>query len=190
MRGRKRQPEAIREAKAPVRSKRKAAPPKPQALSLGDGIAAPKFRDVEAVKVWNALAPQLVALRLLAGPDVPAFARYCRLAARFEQASKILDDEGLTYESVSAHGTLKRAHPAAMLEMRYSRELASLEASFGLNPADRQRIFAERSRVGGGAPSDLFSDRPPAGDTVEGGEAEDIDIPPAVAEMPTSGFLQ
>lgn len=186
MRGRKRQPEAIREAKAPVRSKRKASPPKLQPLALGE-IAAPKFRDQNAVKVWNALAPQLVGLRLLAAPDVQAFARYCRLTARWEQAEKILDDEGMTYESVSAHGTLKRAHPAAMLEMRYSRELASLEASFGLNPADRQRIFAERSRQGTGAPGDLFGDRPATAETSE--PAADLDIPPAVADMPTSGFL-
>ena len=187
MRGRKRQPEAVREAKAPVRSKRSAAKvAQATPLTIGE-VTPPAFRDVEAVKVWNALAPQLVGLRLLASPDVPAFARYCRLAARFEQVEKTLDDEGLTYESESSHGKLKRAHPAAMLSMRYSRELASLEASFGLNPADRQRIFAERARQGAGTPGDLFADRTPDTDT------ETADAPVAAeafAEIPATGFLQ
>lgn len=149
MRGRKPQPAATRAVKAAVRSRRKPnAPAAEPAVALGDVVAPAKLGGL-AVQVWNALAPQLVASKLLTALDVPAFSRYCRLTARFEQAARVIDDEGLTYESVSAHGTLKRHHPAALLEMRYSRELANLEASFGLNPGDRQRIFAERARVGG-----------------------------------------
>lgn len=149
MRGRKPQAAAVRAVKAPVRSRRKAeAPVADAAIPVGE-VAPPAKLSKLAIQVWNALAPQLVASKLLTTLDVPAFGRYCRLTARFEEAARTIDDEGLTYESVSAHGTLKRFHPAAMLEMRYSRELASLEASFGLNPADRQRIFAERARIGG-----------------------------------------
>lgn len=148
MRGRKPQAAATRAVKAAVRSRRKPAAAAEPAVVLGEVVAPAKLGPL-GIQVWNALAPQLVASKLLTPLDVPAFSRYCRLTGRFEQAARTIDDEGLTYESVSAHGTLKRFHPAAMLEMRYSRELASLEASFGLNPGDRQRIFAERARVGG-----------------------------------------
>lgn len=147
MRGRKPQAAATRAVKAAVRSRRKPVIVEP-AVAVGE-VQAPAKMGPLAVQVWNALAPQLVASKLLTPLDVPAFGRYCRLTARFEEAARIIDKDGLTYESVSAHGTLKRFHPAAMLEMRYSRELASLESSFGLNPGDRQRIFAERARVGG-----------------------------------------
>lgn len=149
MRGRKPQPAAVRAVKAAVRSRRKPeAPVAEPAIALGDVVPPAKLGEL-GVQVWNALAPQLVASKLLTALDVPAFSRYCRLTARFEQAARIIDEDGLTYESVSAHGTLKRHHPAALLEMRYSRELSNLEASFGLNPGDRQRIFAERARIGG-----------------------------------------
>jgi P27 family predicted phage terminase small subunit len=148
MRGRKPQPAAAKAVKAAVRSRRKPPVVVETPVVVGE-VQPPAKLGALAVQVWNALAPQLVASKLLTALDVPAFGRYCRLTARFEQAARTIDDEGLTYESVSAHGTLKRFHPAAMLEMRYSRELASLEASFGLNPGDRQRIFAERARIGG-----------------------------------------
>jgi P27 family predicted phage terminase small subunit len=153
MRGRKPQPAAVQKAKAPVRSRRASAPPA-EAVQVGAVHPTRKLKPL-AIEVWNALAPRLVAAKLLAELDAPAFTRYCQLTARYEEAERAIDDDGLVYWTESNHGKLKRTNPAAMLSLRYSRELAHLEANFGLTPADRQRIFADRAR--GGAPGDLFN---------------------------------
>ena len=160
MRGRKPMPAAVRDQVQPVRSRRKTPAPPPTESVLVAGVAPPKSVTGKALELWNALAPNLVLAKLLTTHDVPAFARYCRLSARWEQAEKTLDDEGLTYESESQHGKLKRAHPAAMLSMRYSRELLSLETQFGLLPAERQRIMAARAQTG--VTGDLFAQAPKA----------------------------
>lgn len=154
MRGRKPKPDAVRDQLQPVRSRRKPVVKVEAPPVLVGGVAPPKSVKGIALDLWNRLAPNLILAKLLSAPDVPAFARYCRLSARWEEAEKIIDDEGMTYESESAHGKLKRAHPAAMLSMRYSRELLTLETQFGLLPAERQRIFAARAQTG--VTPDLF----------------------------------
>ncbi|MBI1405696.1 MAG: phage terminase small subunit P27 family [Caulobacter sp.] len=156
MRGRKPQPAAVQKAKAPVRSKR-AAPKVEQAVAVGSVTPTRKLSPT-AAKVWNALAPRLISTKLLGDLDAAAFTRYCQLTARFDAAERAIDDDGVVYWTASAHGKLKRANPAALLSLRYSRELAHLEANFGLTPADRQRIFADRAR--GGGPGDLFPEAP------------------------------
>lgn len=170
MRGRKPKPAAVRAQVDPIRSQRKPAAKSGDSAPavLVGGVAPPKSVKGFALELWNKLAPTLILAKLLTAADVQAFARYCRLSARWEVAEKTIDDEGLTYESESAHGKLKRAHPAAMLSMRYSRELLSLETQFGLLPAERQRIMANRAQTG--VSGDLFAaaaakpqdDTPPA----------------------------
>lgn len=159
MRGRKPKPAAVKEQIAPVRSRRKDPAPAAAAVVTVGGVAPPASVKDFALELWNKLAPTLILAKLLSPPDVPAFARYCRLSARWEEAERTITDEGLTYESESAHGKLKRAHPAAMLSMRYSRELLTLETQFGLLPAERQRIMASRAQTG--VSGDLFA-APPA----------------------------
>lgn len=179
MRGPKPKPAAVREQIAPVRSKRKK--PEPSPAVLVGGVHPPRTVKGRALEFWNQLAPTLQALKLLAPPDVPAFARYCRLASRFEDAEKILDKEGITYESQSAHGNLKRAHPAAMLSMRYSRELLALETQFGLLPGERQRIMYTRAQEGRAGLLDLpDGGSPKAESTVE---------PTPAGRSAVSGFL-
>ncbi len=51
-----------------------------------------------------------------------------------------------------------RAHPATVIADRLERQLTTAEANFGLNPAERQRIFAARAALG--AAGGLFDDVP------------------------------
>jgi P27 family predicted phage terminase small subunit len=173
MRGRKPKPSAVRDQVRPVRSTRKTAPAEAAAVTVG-GVSPPASVKGFALELWNKLAPTLVMAKLLSAPDVQAFARYCRLSARWEDAERTIDTEGLTYESESAHGKLKRAHPAAMLSMRYSRELLTLETQFGLLPAERQRIMANRAQTG--VSGDLFAPAP----------NPKADAPPAPTPQPAS----
>ncbi len=184
MRGRKPKPAAVRDQVKPVRSQRKAAAPSADSAAkvLVGGVAPPASVKGFALELWNKLAPTLMLAKLLSPADVQAFARYCRLSARWEEAERTIDDEGLTYESESAHGKLKRAHPAAMLSMRYSRELLTLETQFGLLPAERQRIMANRAQTG--VSGDLFAAT---------AKAEPTETPPAPTVQPLRspvGMLQ
>jgi P27 family predicted phage terminase small subunit len=142
-------------------------------------------RKAEGLEIWNRLAPRLITLKLLTPADVETFARYCRNFARWLAMNTILDREGEVYETVSQHGNLRRAHPAYLVADRLERQLLAAENNFGLNPAERQRIFAARAQTGDPAARDLFGgeEKRPA-DTTAAKPAE----PAAPSENPV-GFL-
>lgn len=148
-------------------------------------VAAPAWLKGDGLNVWKRLAPRLIGMNLLSGTDAETFARYCKNFARWFKMQKVLDTEGETYESESPHGKYKRAHPAYVIADRLERQLTAAEANFGLNPAERQRIFAARAAaLAGGAP-DLFS-----GSSAKA--APPAAVPANAAAKPKSavGFLQ
>lgn len=100
------------------------------------------------------MVPRLHAMKLISQTDAETFARYCRDFARWLKLQERLDKEGETYEIQTASGVVIRPHPAFMMCDRLDRKLESFEDRFGLNPAERQRLFAQRSALG--APPDLF----------------------------------
>lgn len=160
-RGPKPKPAAVRDQTNPVRSKRK---PKPDAVQVAEavligGTTPPAWLTGKGLDIWNDRAALLASARLLTEADVLAFARYCRNFARWLANVDILDKEGETYESESAHGKLKRAHPAFLIADRLERQLLAAEDRFGLNPSERQRIMA--SRMNTGASGDLFGGAAP-----------------------------
>jgi P27 family predicted phage terminase small subunit len=159
--GRRPAPEAVKQQKAAVRSTR-SAPVIPQIEAAG--IAAPDWLKDEGLAMWARLAPTLSAAKLLSGADVQTFGRYCRNFARWLKLQKELDAEGETYLSQSKHGDLKRANPVFLIADRVERQLLAAEDRFGLNPAERQRIFV--ARAAGGRTGDLFPEpqKPREGD--------------------------
>lgn len=118
-------------------------------------IEPPDWLKKEGLEIWNQRAPQLIRQRLMTATDVVPFARYCRNLARWLKMQRVIDKEGETYESESAHGKLKRAHPAFLIADRIERGLLAIEDRFGINPAERQRIYAARAAAGN-MPQDLF----------------------------------
>ena len=154
--GRKPAPAVVKEAKG--NPGRRPVGSDPVDTSQTGGVAPPVWLKGEGLKVWNRLAPNVARLKLLTPVDAESFARYCRNLSRWLKMQDVLDKEGETYESESAHGKLKRAHPAFLIGDRLARLLESQEAVFGLNPAERQRIFAARSMTPDPA-GDLFGPR-------------------------------
>lgn len=178
-RGRKPDPAAIKEAKGNPGRRRIGADPVID-TSLTGGVAPPAWLKADALAVWTRLAPNVARLKLLTPVDAESFARYCRNLARWLKMQDVLDREGETYESESAHGKLKRAHPAFLIGDRLARLLESQEAVFGLNPAERQRIFAARSMT-----------PDPAGDLFGGRREDPVKADPAPDAKPSGpvGFL-
>lgn len=128
----------------------------PVLAAAAGGVEPPSWMtSAGAVEIWNRLAPVLVQARLLTAADAQAFGRYCRNFADWLKVREQMDKEGATYESDSNHGKLKRAHPAFLIADRLERQLLAAEDRFGLNPAERQRIFA--ARAASGVSGDLFA---------------------------------
>lgn len=127
-------------------------------------VHPPDWLAGEGRKIWDRLAPGMTLLKLLTPRDAEAFARYCRNFARWLKLQKLLDSEDETYESETVTGgTLKRLHPAFQAASRLESLLQNAEDRFGLNPAERQRIFAARSAAG--LSGDLFDGQAADGDS-------------------------
>jgi len=157
-RGPKPDPAAVKVAKGnPGKRRVGADPAQPLATSAG-GVLPPHWLKKGGLKVWQRLAPNVARLKLLTPVDAESFARYCRNLDRWLVMQDVLDKEGETYESESAHGKLKRVNPAFLIGDRLARMLETQESVFGLNPAERQRIFAARSMTPDPA-GDLFGPR-------------------------------
>lgn len=125
-------------------------------------IDAPDWLSEAGREVWNRLAPRLVSLKLLSPTDTETFGRYCKNFARWLKMQKRLDELGEIYEIETASGVVRRADPAFLIGDRLERQLVSAEAMFGLNPAERQRIFAARAAGTGKGDPDLFGQTAPA----------------------------
>jgi P27 family predicted phage terminase small subunit len=187
-------PEAaeVKSQKSAVRSARKprARAASDDAVAAAGGVSPPACLKGDALTIWRRLAPTLQAAKLLTAVDRETFARYCRNFARWHKMQTVLDTEGETYETVTygAGGDsdgerpaskLKRAHPAFLIADRLERQLLAAEDRFGLNPAERQRIFVARAATG--VTGDLFDQparRPddPAADPAKPAQPDDCPI--------------
>lgn len=180
-RGPKPQPGAVKEQKAPVRSRQakkdKAQQPAVPAASLN----APAWLKGEGLKIYQRMSPQLRAMKLLTEADTPAFARYCKHFDRWLDLQKRLEKHGDIYEIETASGKVRRADPAFTMADRLDRMLLAFEDRFGLNPAERQRIFAARANTG--ASGDLFGNQNKDGER----RAEDPAAPATPAAEPIEG---
>lgn len=141
MRGRKRQPKAVHEAKGRPDHRKPLGSQADSAEPARD--AAPRGLPAKARAIWNALAPELASLNLLRKPDEPAFQRYCQLVAEWQRAMRHCEDDGAVYVSRSKHVSIKRVNPWFLVMTRLERHLVDLEDRFGLSPRARQQILLQ-----------------------------------------------
>lgn len=179
-RGPKPEPEGIRAQKEAVRSRHPRRRGSLMQVAPGTANEPPRWLKREALRIWERLAPTLRAAKLLTDADAPAFARYCRNFARWLDMQRRLDEQGEIYQIETASGQVRRADPAFLIGDRLERMLLAAEDRFGLNPAERQRIFAARAQTG--VSGDLFAqiektkrDGDPAAEPMQ--PAEPIDDP-------------
>lgn len=118
------------------------------AVPAGNGIAAPSWLEGGARDIWNAHAPIQHRLKLLSDADVNAFGRYCEMFQQWIDCVLDIRANGMTYEVESNHGSYRRPNPAFVMMKSLNLDLLRIEDRYGMNPAERQRIFA--SRAGGG----------------------------------------
>jgi P27 family predicted phage terminase small subunit len=199
-RGPKPEPAAIKEQKAssrrPIGKDPVVVDGADEAAPKASRVEAPEWLKKDGLAVWNRLAPRLIGMNLLGQADAETFARYCRNFARWFKMQKVLDEEGEVYETetygngeTDRRSVLKRAHPAYLIADRLERQLNAAEANFGLNPAERQRIFAARAAGASSGAPDLFSGQAPRPSAPSAAAKGAGQVPPAKAKSAV-GFLQ
>ncbi|WOI54968.1 phage terminase small subunit P27 family [Palleronia sp. LCG004] len=112
---------------------------------------APEFLSGEAVKIWDDLAPYLVARDRLEPHHVYQFATYCQSVANFLAATFTIDCEGMFYEVQGRNGKQQKRHPAVAVQAEAMNAMRRDSALFGLSPVDDQRMQS-------GGQGDLFDD--------------------------------
>jgi P27 family predicted phage terminase small subunit len=150
MRGRTPQPAAVKSARGNPGRRPIGETPAAQALTDDALHLAPEWLSDEATTIWARLAPDLAAMRLLSRPDVMTFGRYCQMFAQWLAAGRQFDETNMVVRTESEHVKMDRVNKWLHVQLMLEQRLRDLEDRFGLNPANRQRIFALRA-AGAGA---------------------------------------
>ncbi|MFF3671701.1 phage terminase small subunit P27 family [Microtetraspora malaysiensis] len=91
----------------------------------------PTWLTREARAEWKRVVSELTRLDLLKESDRATLAVYCETWARFVEATRTIQREGMTIEA--KQGLL--AHPAVAIARAAGRELRAFATQFGLTPA-------------------------------------------------------
>lgn len=129
-------------------------PRKPKALALvegyrsdrindnepvpGDGeVRAPAGLSPEAMAVWDRLAPDLIAKKVLTPWDADSFGTFCDAVARHRRAAAELDAGG---EVVEGHRGVAAKNPWFQIWRDTADVMVKVGGRFGMNPSDRTSL--------------------------------------------------
>ncbi len=115
--------------------------PEPPAWLADDSL------DGAAIAIWEQLAPDMIAKKVLTAWDVHAFAILCDAIARHAQAARDVALRGPLVEG--ERGMVK--NPAVQLVRDYAGLVATFGGRFGLTPADRAHLLAGEKAPSAGA---------------------------------------
>lgn len=144
-------------------------PPKPTALRVLDGdrpsrinreepspavaevIAPTVDLDDDARAVWDRLAPDLIAKKVLTAWDADAFTTFCATAATYQEAARELAANGMVARG-AAGGVIKSPYWQIMRDC--IGVMTTIGARFGLTPSDRAQL-----KIGGSEESGRGAER-------------------------------
>jgi P27 family predicted phage terminase small subunit len=106
-------------------------------------IVPPVELEPAAQAVWDRLAPDMIAKRVLTAWDVDTFAVYCRCVALFNRAVAEVEAEGASTER-KYKGVVPSPAFRAMIAMQ--KTMTAIGSKFGLSPADRATLKIDDSR--------------------------------------------
>lgn len=104
---------------------------------LGDRFNCPGWLSAEAKSEWRRIVPQLRVLGLATRIDHAALEAYCEQYARWREATMLLREIGLSYETST--GNL-RERPEVGVANEALKNMRMLLTEFGMTPASRSRI--------------------------------------------------
>lgn len=98
--------------------------------------AAPAWLSKAGKAEWNRVCPILVnERRTLTVADLPTLESYCAAVGQVQEASRILEKEGLTFTGPTG----PKKHPAASLRHDAMTQVRQLGSELGLTPVSRSR---------------------------------------------------
>ena len=100
-------------------------------------IVPPVELEPAAQAVWNRLAPDLIAKKVLTAWDVDSFATYCRVVVLFNRAAAEVESQGASVDR-KYQGVVPSPAFRAMIAMQ--KTMSSIGSRFGLSPADRASL--------------------------------------------------
>ena len=135
-------PTAILRARGSWRAKTRTSEPRPR---LGKP-PCPRWLSKDAKTEWRRLATLLDDARVLAKSDGNSLSRYCIFLTRWRDAELYILEHGSTYRTKDKNGKPAghRPFPQVAIAAQLARELARLEREFGLTPAARSGVTAEK----------------------------------------------
>lgn len=123
---------------------------------MGD-IRCPAWLSDKAKRVWQRLAPDLIAKKVLTPWDVDVFADLCELIVVNREALADVARNGtaiVTVDRELANGTIvfrTQKNPNWQIARESTTMLATVGGRFGLNPSDRQQLKTGDAPNGKGA---------------------------------------
>lgn len=112
---------------------------------------APGFMSDEARRVWDELAPHVVAKGHWAAQYAYQFAGYCESVANFIAATGDLATMGSYFQTKTRNGVQEKKRAAWGQQQEALQQMQRLSAAFGLSPVDSTRLE-------GNGQGDLFED--------------------------------
>lgn len=102
----------------------------------------PAFVSEEGARAWRTMGKHLEDMGVVAHADQGALALLAEAFADWRQAMELIKKEGLTYDSETQNGIIKRPHPAASIRDDAWRRVRAMLVEFGLTPAARSKVSA------------------------------------------------
>lgn len=150
MRGRKPTPTALKILKGnPGRRPLNGNEPKPKK----GAPSCPTWLNAEAKREWRRIVPELERLGLLTLVDRAALAAYCQSYARWQQAEKVIEKQGMTMATPQGFEVARPEVAIARQQMQLVHKFAT---EFGLSPSSRSRVNAKPGGAGGDPVKDFL----------------------------------
>lgn len=104
-----------------------------------EGVPVCPSRNPAVRAVWDYTIVQLLAMRTVTMADRDPLHGYCQSVVLFEQASALMEAEGIVKNTNNGMGrTLP--HPAQKIQREAANQLRAFAQEFGLTPSARTRI--------------------------------------------------
>ena len=139
VRGRKPKPSALKELQGNP-GKRALPARRPRSQVRRRAPSPPEWLSEDARGEWHRVAKVLISTRVLTETDLMALAAYCDAYARWREARKLLEDQGLTVDTMMG-GT--KVHPAWTIANQSMSQMRAFMAEFGMTPSSRSRVHVE-----------------------------------------------
>ena len=118
---------------------------------LKANVKCPAWLLPEAKKEWKRLAPSLEAMGVLTMADITAFEGYCQAYARWKEAEEFITQHGSIFQTPSGY---VQQVPQVSIAQQNLKIMQSFCSEFGLTPATRARIIANRGGSDSGESDD------------------------------------